>query len=83
MEAFQIDITTRPLINFVWLGTLLMVAGGLMSMRRRILENREVPIPDLPEPERKRPAPAGKVAKRRAPSGKPAPSLAATRGKGR
>ena len=83
MEAFQIDVTTRPLINFIWLGTLLMVAGGLMSMRRRVLENREVPIPDLPEPERRRSTPAGRVAKRRAPSGKPAPSLAATRGKGR
>ncbi len=83
MEAFQIDVTTRPMINFIWLGTLLLVAGGLMSMRRRILENREVPILDLPTPERKRPTPAGRVAKRRAPGGKPAPSLAATRGKGR
>ena len=90
MEAFQIDITTRPLINFVWLGTLLMVAGGLMSMRRRILENREVPIPDLPDSFPLRNGEGGAQrregsvrAKRRAPNAKPAPSLATMRGKGR
>ena len=83
MEAFQIDVTTRPMINFIWGGTLLMFFGGLMSMRRRILENRTSPIPDLPEPERKLRAPAGRPAKRRGATAKPAPSLAASRGKGR
>ncbi|MBV9849484.1 MAG: cytochrome c biogenesis protein CcsA [Armatimonadetes bacterium] len=86
MEAFQIDVTTRPMINFIWLGTLLMFFGGLMSMRRRVLENRAIPIPDLPVP-----APPGlgaggasrRRAKGRAPTAKPAPSLAAMRGKGR
>ena len=84
MEAFQIDVTTRPMINFVWLGTLLMFAGGLMSMRRRILENRAVPIPDLPEPERKRPAPGRacrQTPRARAPS--PRRHWRPTRGKGR
>ena len=65
-----------------------MVAGGLMSMRRRILENREVPIPELPAPAAARRSPrigADRTPspKRRAPSAKPAPSLAASRGKGR
>ena len=87
MEAFQIDVTTRPLINFVWLGTLLMVFGGLTSMRRRVLENREVPIPDLSAPAPPELGVGGganrRRNKRRAPSAKPAPSLAAARGKGR
>ena len=76
-EAFYLEITTRPMINFVWMGTLLLVAGGLISMRRRILENRLQPIPDLSvssPPElgvggRSRPR------KTRSASAKPAPSL--------
>ena len=51
VEAFQIEVTTRPMINLVWLGTLFIFTGGLIGMRRRILENRSVPIPDLPLPE--------------------------------
>ena len=85
-EAFELDVTTRPMINLVWVGTLLLVAGGLMSMRRRILENRLEPIPDLPVA----PASVGKGpsampsrrrAKTRAPQGRPAPSLFAGKGK--
>jgi len=86
-EAFQLEVTTRPMINLIWVGTLLLVFGGLVSMRRRIQENRLIPIPDLPVPEAKRPAsrvPAARVpaARRsknngRAPVAKPAPSLMA------
>jgi cytochrome c-type biogenesis protein CcmF len=75
-EAFQLDITTRPMINLVWVGTLLLVFGGLISMRRRIQENRLIPIPDL---EVSAP-PDIKVVRRvknknRIPTAKPAPSL--------
>ena len=77
-EAFYIEVTTRPLINFVWIGTLLLVAGGLISMRRRILENRLVPIPDLPvptAPATKSGAGATRARRNRVPAAKPAPSL--------
>jgi len=49
-QTFELEATTRPLINFVWIGTLLIFFGGLISMRRRVLENRLVPIPDLAPP---------------------------------
>ena len=83
--AFYLEVTTRPMINLVWVGTLLLVLGGLVSMRRRILENRLVPIPDLPAPEAKKAATRVPVAQRtknkgRAPSAKPAPSLYAGKG---
>jgi cytochrome c-type biogenesis protein CcmF len=42
-EAFEMDITTRPMVNLVWVGTLILVLGGLMSMRRRIAEVRALP----------------------------------------
>lgn len=79
-EAFQLEVTTRPMINLVWVGTLLLVVGGLISMRRRILENRLVPIPDLPAPEAEKAASRAPAARRtknkgRAPTAKPAPSL--------
>ncbi len=85
-QAFYLEVTTRPMINLVWVGTLLLVFGGLVSMRRRILENRLVPIPDLAPPApnaggarkaaRSSPTPpglgAGGRSRRRS---KPAPSL--------
>ncbi|MEO7718091.1 MAG: cytochrome c-type biogenesis CcmF C-terminal domain-containing protein [Capsulimonas sp.] len=39
-EAFQLEVSTRPMINLVWIGTMLLVIGGLVSMRRRIAEAR-------------------------------------------
>ena len=68
-KAFELEVTTRPAINLIWVGTLLLFAGGLVSMRRRILENRLLPIPDLPAP-----APAaGGEGPRRGRSAPPAP----------
>ena len=49
-QAFELEVTTRPMISLVWIGTLLLVFGGLVSMRRRILENRLEPVGDLKEP---------------------------------
>ena len=79
-QAFYLEVTTRPMINLVWVGTLLLVIGGLVSMRRRIQENRLVPILDLPAPEVKKEAariPAARRTKnkRSAPTAKPTPSL--------
>ena len=94
--AFYLEVTTRPMINLVWVGTLLLVLGGLVSMRRRILENRLVPIPDLAPPAHPNKTPnAGgarkSVASRLTPPelgvggrprrrSKPAPSLSAGKG---
>ena len=87
LEGFEVDVTTRPMINLVWIGTLLLFAGGLVSMRRRILENREAPIPDLPLPEASAPTRQSGAARRRAKgrvvgASRPAPTLMAGR-KGR
>ena len=87
-SAFEMEATTRPMINFVWAGTLLLFCGGLVSMRRRLLENRLELIADLPHA-----APAARSARRtaKAPmrrrtakpaSSKPAPSLMAGKGGG-
>ena len=81
-QAFYLEATTRPMISFVWIGTLLLFFGGLVSMRRRVLENRLEPIADLaPAP----PAPPAVRSRKQQPrrrtakptSAKPAPSLMA------
>jgi len=46
-EAFELEVTTRPMINLIWVGTLVLMIGGLMSMRRRIDEVRA--LPPVPE----------------------------------
>jgi len=54
VPAIEVDVSTRPMINLVWLGTLLTVAGGLLSMRRRIREIRVMPdTDDNPKPKAK------------------------------
>ena len=90
--AFEMEATTRPMINFVWVGTLLMFFGGLISMRRRILENRLEPTADLvpavpsAPPARTPVGRRGQMPRRRtakpAPA-KPAPSLMAGKEGGR
>jgi hypothetical protein len=78
LEGFELQVTTRPMIGLVWIGALLIFFGGLVGMRRRIAENRALPIPDLPDPAPKAPAILPRRrAKSRAASAKPAPSLAA------
>ncbi len=65
-QAFELEVTTRPMISFVWIGTLLLFFGGLISMRRRILENRLEPVADLAAAIRPLPnsSPRGRGAKR-------------------
>ena len=77
-EAFQLEITTRPMINLVWIGTLLLVFGGLVSMRRRIQENRLIPIQDLETmPPVEKPTIRRQIKnKGRVPAAKPTPTLA-------
>jgi hypothetical protein len=78
LEGFELEVTTRPMISMVWIGTLLIFFGGLIGMGRRIRENRALPIPDLPTPEPKaQSAPSRRRAKGRTSASKPAPSLTA------
>ncbi len=80
LEGFQLEVTTRPMISLVWIGTLLIFFGGMVGMGRRIRENRALPIPDLPDPEpRAQSHSPRRRAKGRAPSARPAPSLTAGR----
>ncbi len=85
--AFEIEASTRPMINLVWIGTLLLVLGGLVSMRRRVLENRFEPVPDLPHtpraPSASRRTTAKAPARPRARTAKPAPSLSVGKTRGR
>ncbi len=85
--AFEVEASTRPMINLVWIGTLLLVLGGLVSMRRRILENRLDPVPDLPHTPRASSAARRTAVKSPARSGartaKPAPSLSVGKTRGR
>jgi hypothetical protein len=55
VEGFELEVTTRPMIWLVWLGTALIALGGLVSMVRRIRD------PGPPSP---RPSPGGRRSKR-------------------
>lgn len=37
-RVLQVEVSTKPLINFVWLGTVLMILGGLLATRYRLRE---------------------------------------------
>lgn len=39
-DVVFVDISTKPLIGFVWMGTLLYTLGGLIAYRRRLVEAR-------------------------------------------
>jgi cytochrome c-type biogenesis protein CcmF len=60
-EAAAVEIGTKPLINFVWLGTILMILGGLFTVHRRSRElslwesQAEMAMPD------QKPEPVGKL----------------------
>jgi hypothetical protein len=38
-EAVMVDVSTKPLVWLVWLGTLLYTLGGFVAYRRRAQEN--------------------------------------------
>lgn len=37
-QVAQVEVSTKPLINLVWLGTFFIIGGGIMAARRRGLE---------------------------------------------
>ncbi len=60
-----VEVKRKPLINLVWLGTVLMMLGGGIAMGRRFAELRQEQMEPLTAP-----APAGKT-----PRTKPAPGV--------
>jgi cytochrome c-type biogenesis protein CcmF len=44
-ESLTVDISTKPLINFFWLGTALMIIGGLWSAASRRRRPTDAPDP--------------------------------------
>jgi cytochrome c-type biogenesis protein CcmF len=63
VREYTIEVSTRPMVGLVWLGTILIALGGLVSMRRRSLENlvpgfetvdRDIPAPELKSGKSKR-----------------------------
>ena len=34
-EAIRLDVSTKPMVSLVWMGTLLYTLGGLVAWRRR------------------------------------------------
>ena len=48
-EAVQIDVSTKPGIGLVWLGSLLYTLGGLVAYRRRARELGITGLADVPE----------------------------------
>jgi cytochrome c-type biogenesis protein CcmF len=78
LDSYTIEVSTRPGIGLVWIGTVLISLGGLLSMRRRSLENklnppgdgdRSVQLPIDSEPEATEHAEAKRVAADRKPVG--------------
>lgn len=63
-----VEVKKKPLINLVWLGTILMLTGGGLAMRRRFAEIRQEQIEPATVPE--------EIASRRGkPRTKPAPGV--------
>jgi cytochrome c-type biogenesis protein CcmF len=48
-ETLTVDLATKPLINLFWLGTTLMVLGGLWSTFSRKRRDRHTPQPNITE----------------------------------
>jgi hypothetical protein len=42
-EILAVEVSTKPLINFVWLGAIVMLASAALSMIRRFGELKERP----------------------------------------
>jgi hypothetical protein len=54
-EVVYLDVSTKPMIGLVWLGTVLYTLGGLVAYRRRALEvgllgDDAEAAPEQPEP---------------------------------
>jgi len=40
----SVDLTTKPLISFVWGGFYVMMAGGLVALLRRARDSRQAAL---------------------------------------
>ncbi len=50
-EILAIEVSTKPLINLVWAGAIVMLVSAFMSMARRIIDlRRSVAVPAAKEP---------------------------------
>jgi cytochrome c-type biogenesis protein CcmF len=47
-DSYSIQLSTRPSIGLVWLGTITVVLGGIISTLRRSSENKLSPVEDPP-----------------------------------
>ena len=43
-ETLSVDLTTKPLISFVWGGFYVMMAGGLVALLRRARDSRQAAL---------------------------------------
>jgi cytochrome c biogenesis factor len=43
-ETLAIEVSTKPFINLVWLGAVVMLASAFLSMIRRVLDLRREPV---------------------------------------
>ena len=42
-QTLAVEVSTKPFINLVWLGAVVMLASAFLSMWRRVLDNRREP----------------------------------------
>jgi len=47
-EILAVEVSTKPLINLVWIGAIVMLGSALLSMMRRILDLRRAPVAVAP-----------------------------------
>jgi hypothetical protein len=43
-EILAVEVSTKPLINLVWIGAIVMLGSALLSMLRRILDLKRAPV---------------------------------------
>ncbi len=43
-QTLAVEVSTKPFINLVWLGAIVMLGSAFLSMWRRVLDNRREPV---------------------------------------
>jgi cytochrome c biogenesis factor len=43
-ETLAVEVSTKPFINLVWLGAVVMLASAFLSMIRRVLDLKRAPV---------------------------------------
>jgi hypothetical protein len=59
-ESLSVEVTRKPLINLVWGGFYVMMAGGILALVKRTREARRAVVPAV-EPSREAPLPGAPV----------------------